>query len=54
MLFEISTTDTAGRFEINTKFMGVFMDKVEVIFQVVILGYSIHHVQHANSVVFLF
>ena len=34
VLFEISSTDTSGVFEVNAKFMGVNMDKVELLFQV--------------------
>jgi len=41
VLFEISSTDTSGVFEVNAKFMGVNMDKVELLFQVT--EYSAHH-----------
>ena len=34
MLFEISATETTGVFDVNAKFMGVSMDKVELVFQV--------------------
>jgi len=34
VLFEISSTDTSGVFEVNAKFMGVNMDKVDLLFQV--------------------
>ena len=34
VLFEISSTDSSGVFEVNAKFMGVNMDKVELLFQV--------------------
>lgn len=34
MLFEISTTDEPGIFEVSAKFMGVTMEKVDLVFQV--------------------
>jgi hypothetical protein len=34
--FEISSTDTSGTFDVNAKFMGVSMDKVDLVFQVLI------------------
>jgi len=34
VLFEISSTDTSGVFDVNAKFMGVSMDKVQLLFQV--------------------
>ena len=34
VLFEISATDVVGMFDVNAKFMGVSMEKVELIFQV--------------------
>ncbi|KAH9500962.1 Ras GTPase-activating-like protein iqgap1 [Bulinus truncatus] len=33
VMFEISSTDDPGVFDVNAKFMGVIMDKVELIFQ---------------------
>ncbi|KAI0214246.1 Ras GTPase-activating-like protein IQGAP1 [Lamellibrachia satsuma] len=33
VLFEISSTETTGVFDVNAKFMGVSMDKVELVFQ---------------------
>ncbi len=35
VLFEISSTERTGVFDVNAKFMGVSMDKVELIFQVI-------------------
>lgn len=32
-MFEIHATDSAGVFEVTAKFMGVSMEKVEVVFQ---------------------
>ena len=34
VLFEISATENPGVFDVNAKFMGVNMDKVELVFQV--------------------
>lgn len=34
MVFEISSTDDPGVFAVNAKFMGVNMEKVELVFQV--------------------
>ena len=34
MLFEISATESVGVFDVSAKFMGVPMEKVELIFQV--------------------
>ena len=34
MLFEISATELPGMFDVNAKFMGVSMEKVELVFQV--------------------
>ncbi len=34
MLFEIAATDSVGVFDVSAKFMGVAMEKVELIFQV--------------------
>jgi len=34
VLFEISSTESSGAFQVNAKFMGVNMDKVELLFQV--------------------
>ncbi len=34
VLFEISATETSGLFNLNAKFMGVNMEKVDLIFQV--------------------
>ena len=34
VLFEITATDVSGLFDVNAKFMGVPMEKVEVVFQV--------------------
>ena len=34
MLFEIAATENPGVFEVSAKFMGVSMDKVELVFQV--------------------
>jgi hypothetical protein len=34
VLFEISTTDEPGIFEVSAKFMGVTMEKVDLVFQV--------------------
>ena len=34
VLFEIAATDTPGVFDLSAKFMGVNMEKVELIFQV--------------------
>ena len=34
VLFEIAATDNVGVFDVNAKFMGVSMDKVELVFQV--------------------
>lgn len=39
MLFEISSTETTGVFDVNAKFMGVSMDKVELVFQVSCICY---------------
>lgn len=33
-MFEISTTEEPGIFEVSAKFMGVTMEKVELVFQV--------------------
>lgn len=33
VLFEISTTEEPGIFEVSAKFMGVMMEKVELVFQ---------------------
>lgn len=33
VIFEISTTDEPGTFDVSAKFMGVTMEKVELIFQ---------------------
>ena len=32
--FEIAATDNVGVFDVNAKFMGVSMEKVELVFQV--------------------
>lgn len=45
MIFEISTTDEPGIFEVSAKFMGVTMEKVELIFQV----YYLSHVKSENK-----
>jgi len=42
VLFEICSTDSSGVFEVNAKFMGVNMDKVELLFQVT-FEYSAPH-----------
>ena len=34
VLFEMSSTDSSGVFDVNAKFMGVSMDKVQLLFQV--------------------
>ena len=34
VLFEISATESVGIFDVSAKFMGVAMEKVELIFQV--------------------
>ena len=34
VLFEIATTEKTGVFEVNAKFLGVHMEKVELVFQV--------------------
>ncbi len=33
-MFEIAATETVGVFDVSAKFMGVAMEKVELIFQV--------------------
>ena len=38
VLFEIAATETAGVFDVSAKFMGVNMEKVEMVFQVTIMG----------------
>ena len=35
VLFEITATETAGVFDVNARFMGVSMEKVELVFQVI-------------------
>jgi hypothetical protein len=37
VLFEISATENVGMFHVNAKFMGVNMEKVELVFQVSII-----------------
>ena len=34
VIFEISTTEEPGIFEVSAKFMGVTMEKVDLVFQV--------------------
>lgn len=34
MMFEIKSADEVGMFEVSAKFMGVAMEKVELVFQV--------------------
>jgi hypothetical protein len=34
VLFEIAATENPGVFDVSAKFMGVAMDKVELVFQV--------------------
>jgi hypothetical protein len=34
--FEIASTETSGTFDLNAKFMGVSMEKVDLVFQVLI------------------
>ena len=43
MLFEISATEQPGVFDVNAKFMGVNMEKVELVFQV--CGATIHTIK---------
>lgn len=38
VLFEISATEQAGIFDLSAKFMGVNMEKVELVFQVSVHG----------------
>jgi hypothetical protein len=35
VLFEISSTDISGTFDVNAKFMGIGMEKVDLVFQVI-------------------
>ena len=37
-MFEIKSADEVGMFEVSAKFMGVAMEKVELVFQVRALG----------------
>lgn len=50
MIFEISTTDEPGTFEVSAKFMGVTMEKVELVFQV----YNQPYKQDISYLLFIF